>query len=183
LETVRRRSGVRPSVGLSVSAAFSSRLTLSLLKFYSLNFDTACHCCCCSAMAVLRYIDFSPGRAYSNRLATRQHQLYQLPPHLRQCDSLGQFKRLLETRLLRPRRCVTFLLGAPCINLLTYLLTYLPKRPAHVAARGVFFGEDNFISHLHVYTYQCVSWLQIFDAIIGCMYKYAVFDVKPTYNH
>jgi len=49
-----------------------------------------------------------------------------LPAHLRQYDSLGQFKRLLKTHLnwfLRPRRSVTFLLGAPCINLLTYLLT------------------------------------------------------------
>jgi len=51
-----------------------------------------------------------------------------LPPHLRQCDSLGQFKRLLKTHLVGSwdRGALWhLLLGAPCINLLTYLLTYL----------------------------------------------------------
>jgi len=49
-----------------------------------------------------------------------------LPAHLRQCDSLRQFKRLLKNSsvwFLRLRCSVTFLLGVPCINFLTYLLT------------------------------------------------------------
>jgi len=50
-----------------------------------------------------------------------------LPIHLRLCDSLGQFKRFLKTHLFGVwERCfVTPLLGALCINHLTYLLTYL----------------------------------------------------------
>jgi len=49
-----------------------------------------------------------------------------LPIHLRHCDSLGQFKRLLKTCLFGgwDRGALWHLLGAPCINYLTYLLTY-----------------------------------------------------------
>jgi len=47
--------------------------------------------------------------------------------HLRLCDGLGQFKLLLKTQLYGVwERCfVTPLLGAMCINHLTYLLTCL----------------------------------------------------------
>jgi len=51
-----------------------------------------------------------------------------LPVQLRHCDSLGQFKRLLKTYLFGgwDRGALWHLLGAPCINYLTYLLlTYL----------------------------------------------------------
>jgi len=49
-----------------------------------------------------------------------------LPAHLRQCDSLGQFKRLLKTHLFGVWDCVVlwcFLLRAPSRNHFTYLLT------------------------------------------------------------
>jgi len=48
--------------------------------------------------------------------------------HLRQCDSLGQFKRSLKDHLFGEWDCVTlwrFLLKAPSRNHLTYLLIYL----------------------------------------------------------
>jgi len=50
-----------------------------------------------------------------------------LPVQLRHCDSLGQFKRLLKTYLFGgwDRGALWHLLGVPCINHLTYLLTYL----------------------------------------------------------
>jgi len=46
-----------------------------------------------------------------------------LPVQLRHCDSIGQFKRLLKTYLFGDwdRGALWHLLGAPCINHLTYL--------------------------------------------------------------
>jgi len=70
-----------------------------------------------------------------------------LPAHLRQCDSLRQFKRdclrlislVSSLWFLRPRRSVTSLLGAPCINLLTYLLKWF----IHVQTRGFRKGYEH----------------------------------------
>jgi len=54
-----------------------------------------------------------------------------LPIQLRHCDSLGQFKRSLKTYLFDDwdRGALWHLLGAPCINHLTYLLTYFRLKP------------------------------------------------------
>ena len=59
-----------------------------------------------------------------------------LPIQLRHCDSLGQFKRLLKTYLFGgwDRGALWHLLGAPCINHLTYLLTYLLWQVSHVTS-------------------------------------------------
>jgi len=77
-----------------------------------------------------------------------------LPPHLRRCDSLGQFKRLLKTHLFGSwdRGALTFLLGAPCINLLTHLLTYL----------GWMYGMCVFIPPSH----SCLLCLQRMSGVV-----------------
>ena len=83
-----------------------------------------------------------------------------LPIHLRHRDSLGQFKRLLKTYLFGgwDRGALWHLLGAPCINHLTYLLMDTWRR------------------------YWCLtSFLSIVDACISCediaREKVAIFGV------
>ena len=53
-----------------------------------------------------------------------------LPTHLRLCDSLEQFKRLLKTHLFGvwDRGALWRLVGAPCINLLTSYLHRISMR-------------------------------------------------------
>ena len=74
-----------------------------------------------------------------------------LPIYLRLCDGLGQFKLLLKTHLFGVwERCfVTPLLGALCINHLTYLLTCLH----HIT---------HDVAYYHVWHALCVSLPQMF---------------------
>jgi len=69
-----------------------------------------------------------------------------LPIQLRHCDSLRQFKRLLKTYLFGgwDRGALWHLLGAPCINYLTYLLlTYCEFRRINGWYRLVSLGHPS----------------------------------------
>jgi len=77
---------------------------------------------------VLRAVVLTQYRRVTDSFAAAGPRLWNtLPVQLRHCDSVGQFKRLLKTYLFGDwdRGALWHLLGAPCINYLTYLLTYL----------------------------------------------------------
>ena len=60
---------------------------------------------------------------------------------------------------LRPRRSVTFLLGAPCINLLTYLLSYLLRWALQYCSTvGSYFGPGKmFLGSCKVLEFFCMQ--------------------------
>jgi len=61
--------------------------------------------------------------------------------------------------LLRPRRSVTFLLGAPCKNLLTYLLTCTTSRSRQILKKvNSVFKSDGSINSRHMQ----------FNAVVSC---------------
>jgi len=79
-----------------------------------------------------------------------------LPVQLRHCNSLGQFKRLLKTYLFGgwDRGALWHLLGAPCINYLTYLLTYNVWNYTEIQGM-VYLHKSVFQSHGYLSSANC----------------------------